>query len=229
VTFKYLSTVDERAPTGNGASGIREPFIRHARDGTTLQCFYSSENADDDQDSLMRTSTDGCETWSAPQTISGEGVTARDGMLGVAPINNDDDLIAVFETTEHGRFTISSVKSRDDGRTWSERTDIYVPANGKEAGAPQVVNVWGTLVASFMTNEDGPDRPGVIDGSTKILTSTDGGSTWGNKFTVFPPDANCPGVALLDQYHLNVMAGLSEEGAVSQTIELTCGENCPSD
>lgn len=42
-SFKYLSTVEEHAPVPNTASGLWEPFLRLARDGT-LQCYYSAEN-----------------------------------------------------------------------------------------------------------------------------------------------------------------------------------------
>jgi hypothetical protein len=39
--------------------------------------------------------------------------------------------------------------------TWGNRFNLYTPWKGT-AGAPQVYNVWGTLVASFMTDEDHP-------------------------------------------------------------------------
>lgn len=117
MTFKYLATVDQRA--ANGVNGLWEPFIRYAHDGTTLQCYYSSENNKDDQDSMMKTSTDGGATWSAAKTISGADTLSRDGMLGVAPIDNNGALIAVFENTETGIFTVDSVTSTDDGATVS--------------------------------------------------------------------------------------------------------------
>ncbi len=69
----------------------------------------------------MRTSTDDGVTWSAPKTISGQDRTARDGMLGVAPLDDAQGLIAVFESTEDGRFVVDSVRSSDDGKTWGDR------------------------------------------------------------------------------------------------------------
>lgn len=90
-SFKYLSTVDERAP--NGANGLWEPYLRLARDGT-LQCYYSSENNGDDQDNLMKYSRDGGQTWSGPITVSGGNTRfSRDGMVGVAPIDNNGNLM----------------------------------------------------------------------------------------------------------------------------------------
>ncbi|KAF2704071.1 glycoside hydrolase family 93 protein [Pleomassaria siparia CBS 279.74] len=219
VNFKYLCTVDERAPSG--VNGLWEPFIRYARDGT-LQIFYSSENSAADQDSIMRTSGDGGQTWSGPKTISGAGLEARDGMLGIAPTDNNGALIAVFETTDGGRFVVDSVTSPDDGATWGNRQRVYTPTGPptKGAGAPQVWNVWGTLVVSFMTDEDRDSTTGYANCATKIMTSTDGGNTWGNKFTVFDDQANWPGMALLDPTHLLVMAGINGQGATSQNIQL---------
>jgi hypothetical protein len=60
----------------------------------------------------------------------------------------------VFENTESpSGFTVDSVLSSDDGLTWHSRSRLYTPTKGN-AGAPDVVNVWGILVVSFMTNED---------------------------------------------------------------------------
>jgi len=112
----------------------------------------------------MRTSTDGGATWSDRNTISGRTFTARDGMLGIALLDNESALIAIFETTEYGRVVF-----HDGGSTWGERADVYVPADGKEAGAPPIVNVGGTLVASFMTNDDGPDRPDSQTQTVRII------------------------------------------------------------
>lgn len=220
VNFKYLTTVDERVPSG--VNGLWEPFIRYAHDGTMLQIFYSAENSGGDQDSIMRTSTDGGQTWSAPKTISGADREARDGMIGVAPIDNDGALIAVFETTDGGRFVVDSVTSPDDGATWGNRQRVFTPEGPatKAAGAPQVWNVWGTLVVSFMTDEDRESDSGYANCATKIMTSTDGGKTWGNKFTVFEDQANWPGMALLDPNHLLVMAGVNGKGALSQNVVL---------
>lgn len=50
--------------------------------------------------------------------MSASGNKVRDGMPGVAEID-DERLIAVFETNAHGgRFVVSSVTSDDDGVTW---------------------------------------------------------------------------------------------------------------
>ena len=75
-TWKYLSTPSSDPGPVNGNW---EPFLRNAQDGS-LQLYYSRENSAADQDTLERFSSDGGKTWTNPKTISGAGITARDGM-----------------------------------------------------------------------------------------------------------------------------------------------------
>lgn len=89
-TFKYLSTVEEKVP--NGVSGLWEPYLRIAKDGT-IQCYYSAENAANDQDNFMKYSKDGGQTWSKWIAVSGGDRISRDGMTGVAPIDNNGNLM----------------------------------------------------------------------------------------------------------------------------------------
>jgi hypothetical protein len=82
--------------------------MRVALDGS-LQLYYSRELHGNDQDSIQRISYDEGVSWSTERTISGAGLEARDGMLGLAPY--DGKLFAVFETNEHGPMAIKSVES----------------------------------------------------------------------------------------------------------------------
>ncbi|MCJ1443640.1 MAG: hypothetical protein MMC23_004139 [Stictis urceolatum] len=211
VTWSFLSTPasDPGPVTGNW-----EPFLRLAADGT-LQLYYSRENNANDQDSLMRTSTDGGSTWSTSQIISGADLTSsRDGMLGVATVSGST-ILAVFETeTNGGQFTIGSVLSNDDGATWGTRRSVYVPAPGARANAPQLVNVGGTLVVSFQTDEDTPGG----DFAGKVLTSDDGGGSWGKKLTFSAESSMWPGLIELDDSTLIGMA--DHGGAKAQKITL---------
>ena len=75
-TWNYLSTP---ASDPGPVNGNWEPFLRNAQDGS-LQLYYSRENSAADQDTLERFSNDGGKTWTSAQTISGAGITARDGM-----------------------------------------------------------------------------------------------------------------------------------------------------
>ncbi|KAF2099527.1 hypothetical protein NA57DRAFT_75027 [Rhizodiscina lignyota] len=213
----WLFLADAATKPG-GTIGIWEPFLRNAQDGS-LQLYYSEENSADDQDSKMRTSTDGGTTWSDAQTISGTDITARDGMLGVATIQGSS-LIAVFESEQGGLFTVKSITSTDDGQTWGNRQTVYTPTGtDNNAGAPQIVNVGGTLCVSFMTDEDTQEHNWINGAGAKLITSGDSGSSWGNKIEVFDPQANWPGLLTLDDSSFLYMVDFG--GAKSQKIVLS--------
>ncbi|KAI8951942.1 glycoside hydrolase family 93 protein [Xylaria longipes] len=216
VSFKYLSTVAERA--ASGVNGLWEPFLRVAKDGS-LQCYYSGENSATDQDGFMRQSTDGGVTWSSPITISGSGVTSRDGMIGVANIDGNGNLMAVFENTESGGFSIDYVLSHDDGKSWGERGRLYTAANGGQAIAPQICNVGGTLVASFMTDES-VGATGADGAQMKVITSTTGGKTWGAGVVTGEVASHWPGLFARDSTHFLALYSKDGLGAVSQLYQL---------
>ena len=73
--------------------------------------------------------------------------------VAVAPGGNSDDLIAVFESYDSlvtKLFTIRAVSSSDDGATWGNRRLVYAATGANNnAGAPQIINVGGTLVVSL--------------------------------------------------------------------------------
>jgi hypothetical protein len=167
----------------------------------------------------MRVSHDGGATWTGPTTISGaELPAARDGMTGVATVSKSS-LIAVFESEQNGLFTVNAISSADDGKTWGGRRRVYTPTGtSNNAGAPQVVNVGGRLVVSFMTDEDTSLHTWVTGADAKIITSTDG-VNWGNKLTVFGVQSNWPGMITLDSSNLLVLA--DHNGAKSQHVSLS--------
>lgn len=210
-TWSYLSTP---ASDPGPVNGNWEPFLRLAQDGS-LQLYYSRETSSIDQDSLMRTSTDGGATWSTATTISGaEFTNVRDGMLGVAAVSASN-LIAVFESEQNGGpFSIHSITSADDGKTWGNRQTVYTPTgSGTNAQAPQVISVGGTLVVSFQTDEDSPGSD-----VTKVVTSGDGGVTWGHKLTFSPAVSQWAGLMTLDASSFLALAAHS--GAMVQKVSL---------
>ncbi|KAJ9139363.1 Glycoside hydrolase family 93 protein [Pleurostoma richardsiae] len=219
VSFKYLSTVEEHVLSG--VNGLWEPYLRLARDGT-LQGYYSAENSAADQDNFMKYSTDGGATWSAWIAVSGGDRSSRDGMTGVAPSDNDGNLLCVFENTENGYFTVDYVLSHDDGYSWGERARLYTPCgadSGKIAGARQVYNVWGTLVASFMTNDDVSLVNNYDGAQMKVVTSVDGAKTW-SASVVMGESAHWPGLFNRDPTHFLVLYSSDDLGAVSQLYQL---------
>lgn len=205
-TWTYLS---QPASESDIVNGIWEPFLRNAQDGS-LQIYYSRENAANDQDTLERVSVDKGQTWSDASTISGVAITARDGMTGVATITGSS-LIAVFESGADGVFTINSITSNDDGITWGNRQRVYTSPMTRNAAAPQVINVGGTLVVSFITDEDAgnPDvkevNTSAENTSAKIVISEDQGATWGQKITIGEEPSFWPGLVDLDDKNFLMM------------------------
>lgn len=204
-SWAFLSNIDTRAANNGSANlnGLWEPFLRVAADGTTLQAYYSAENDAGDQDSLMRESSDGGRTWGFRRIVSGaDRVRSRDGMTGVAKLGDGGDdgdkkgLILFFETTESGRFDTRRVLSPDDGQTWpvETRERVYDPLDEeRQASAPAgVINVGGTLVAGFMTNE-GTNSSGTVPGDFKVVSSVDDGETW-SKSVLIAREAIWPGL-----------------------------------
>ncbi|KAJ7708702.1 hypothetical protein B0H17DRAFT_1030599 [Mycena rosella] len=140
----------------------------------------------------MGTSTDNGATWSAATTVAGATTTGRDGMPACTTFTTPAGaarLLCVFETTEGTAplFTVKSVESSEDGRTFGSRAQVFVPGGSQNnAGAPFVVTTTaGTLVVSFMTDEDTTAHNWANDASMKIVTSlsTDP-PVWGHKTTV---------------------------------------------
>lgn len=127
----------------------------------------------------------------------------------------------VFENTEDGPFSIRYVLSYDDGMTWDEstRSILYDPSDAvSTAQAPSVVNVAGTLVASFMTNEDTPsDTDGDADGGTfkVIMASASTSLTWTGK-TSISDAAHWPGLHALDSSDFLALYGSDAVGVASR-------------
>lgn len=69
------------------------------------------------------------------------------------------------------------------------------------------------MVASFQSDEDSPGSP-----AAKVVTSTDGGATWGNKLTFSEATSQWAGLIALDD---NTLLGLAaHNGAQAQRIVL---------
>ena len=131
--------------------------------------------------------------------------------------------MAVFESESGGTFSIMSITSSDDGKTWGNRSTIYTPDSpNTSAGAPQIINVGGTLSVSFMTNEDSvlaaPSDGYTTNTTAKFITSGDGGLSWGNKITVGQVLSSWPGLYALEGASLLML--FDHGGAKAQTITL---------
>ncbi|KAI9811168.1 MAG: hypothetical protein M1827_005619 [Pycnora praestabilis] len=200
-------------------NGNWEPILRNADCGC-LQLYYSRENSAQDQDTLERESSDGGATWSTANTISGTDITSRDGMTGVATVSGST-VIAVFECEQNGLFVVDAITSTDDGVTWGDRRNVYTPTGtNNNAGSPQVINVGGTLVVSFMTDEDTQLHDWTSGANAKTVTSGDGGQTWGDKTIVGQQQANWPGLFDMGD-GTNFLALYDRNGVKVQPVSLS--------
>ncbi|KIM91249.1 glycoside hydrolase family 93 protein [Piloderma croceum F 1598] len=250
-SWTYLSQVDQRAAAGR--NGLWEPFNRVSA-GNTLQVYYASENSAVDQDILMRSSTDDGATWSDAYTVAGGTTTGRDGMPGCTSFSGTPyKVLCVFETTEGSgtSFTVKSVVSHDDGATWGERSQVYVPTgSGNNSGSPQVTTTsGGAFVTSFMTDEDTSlhewyiyitvyhlwsltNRGCIIinyyrpdrGANFKIITSLSSDpAVWGQKTTVSGVQSSWPGLLALTD---GTVLGCSDHGGVNcHSISFTSAQS----
>lgn len=111
--------------------------------------------------------------------------------------------------------------------TWdpSSRSVLYDPANSvSTAQAPSVINVGGTLVASFMTNEDTPsDTDGDANGGTfKVITAAASSSelVWGDA-TAVATQAHWPGLYTASDADFLALWGSGSGGVTSQEYSVS--------
>jgi hypothetical protein len=114
-------------------------------------------------------------------------------------------------------FSVYAVISRDDGYTWTDRRRVYTAnGHGKEAGAPQTANVGGTLVVSFMTNQDTP-TPRLDGGQMRVVTSVDSGQTWSpDAIVTGMTGSHWAGIFAMDSTTFLALYSRDGMGAVSQ-------------
>jgi hypothetical protein len=154
-TWSFLSQAFEKPVP----FGLWEPFLRLARDGAEVQLYFSQEMDADDQDTMVVRSMDGGRTWSEPLRVTGGGERFRDGMVGLAETECAPGvraLVMVLETTRKVGYSIEALVSFDQGGTFELRQVVYEPAEGRNAGAPQIAALDdGSVAIVFMTDEDG--------------------------------------------------------------------------
>lgn len=199
-TWTFLSQAAEKpAPFG-----LWEPFLRMAdtEDGE-VHMYFSQEMDTDDQDTMLVRSTDGGATWTATQRVTGEGEALRDGMVGVAAMKSCDEeleaLVLVMETTRLGTFSIEAVLSFDNAETFGSRQAVYVPKEGRNAGAPQITAFAdGTVAVVFMTDEDEDEDPTWPSGATIKaifgMLTPDGCLSWGEPRVIGERMSSWPGI-----------------------------------
>ncbi len=216
-TWHLLSTVD------HNSRGLWEPFLLPPADSTVV-AFYSSEAFAPQYSQIIaqRVSTDGGCTW-GQVTITSKNSQSRDGMPSVVKMTNGDWLCFFEATDEENPFVIKMVRSSNEGKTWENRQPVYQPKkSGKLASAP-----WGLLLrdqrlfCSFQTDEDQSDGLGAVD--MKVVMSTDGGKTWGNKNTVYSGPFGVWWNSLIQLTDGTVIAATSTNDSGRMAIKLIAG------
>lgn len=194
-TWAFLSQAVETIPA-KGGLGVWEPFFRTGADGK-IELTYSSDLSASNGEIFRTKSSDAGKTWSAGVNMQVHNdVTQqwRDGMSGIIAITDTMDnakcLVQVFQTdfrVQNGArlFSVAYAVSCDDGATWPDRCDVYVPKMGRNAGSPQIAIAAGSgIVVSFMTDEDSATVGWPAYSSIKIVT---GPALYNRKIQWGPP------------------------------------------
>jgi photosystem II stability/assembly factor-like uncharacterized protein len=88
---------------------------------------------------------------------------------------------------------------------WYYRHRLLTGKTERNAGAPAIALVGKTLVVSFMTDEERLEGMWHRNAYVKILTSDDGGATWGNKLIIADMPAAWAGLLVLNDTNFLVL------------------------
>ncbi|KEI37093.1 glycoside hydrolase family 93 protein [Mixia osmundae IAM 14324] len=141
-------------PKTERTGGLWEPFARLDRSGH-IQLYYADEQSPSMQTIVRKISRDHGKTWSAPIEIYRPLKDERMGMPSIAEVTlakGAKMLVMTIENMREGHFVIQTLRSTDDGQTWSDCQTIYSPADGHNAGAPFAL---GLPHGQFAESNDG--------------------------------------------------------------------------
>ncbi|KAI0121184.1 Sialidase [Xylariales sp. AK1849] len=214
--WTYLSQAAQHTPAANETFplGLWEPFMRMGSDGD-IQLTYSGELAANNQETFRVVSSDGGATWTDPVDLRVHNASEnlRDGMQGIVSVTDQSDgraaLVMVFETNPNTTFNVGYAVSYDDGASWGNRSVVYVPPSGRNAGSPQIVAISNNkLAVLFMTDESTDTQDWANVAQVKAVTSTGlnaGIVAWSDTPTlVSEEDSHWPGVLAMGDQILTV-------------------------
>lgn len=155
----FLSSLRLYAPGDYGSTNWRIPAILCLDDGTLLTVNdkrkYNESDLPEDIDIVYRRSTDGGNTWSAPQTlVEGTGVKHGYGDPALVQCENGDVLClfvggnGLWASTENDPISSYVCRSSDHGLTWSAPEDITAQLWGSQAVNPDCRNYKGSFFGS---------------------------------------------------------------------------------
>ncbi|KAI1080799.1 glycoside hydrolase family 93 protein [Whalleya microplaca] len=192
--WEFAGSVAEQAadPAKGGYNGLWEPFLRIGTDGA-IQATFSEELGEFNQETFRALSDNEGQSWTQPVNLKlhADNQEFRDGMQGIVSVKDaatgQDALVMVFEVKEQDNefFYLGTVVSYDDGSSWGQRKQIYVPPQSN-AGSPQIIGLDGNLAVVFMTDEDIPvgQKNWPNKASVKMIFSSElrnGDATWTTK------------------------------------------------
>ncbi|KAG6358967.1 hypothetical protein INS49_012487 [Diaporthe citri] len=126
----------------------------------------------------------------------------------------------------NAQFSIHYATSNHNGPTYPTRGELYQPPAGRGAAFPQIANVGGILVASYMSDVNGPNL-NLEDGADFLVgTSTDDSFTWSDP-TLIGSGTHRPGLLALDSttflalWTSDDLAGLLGIPLLEHTVQIT--------
>jgi len=139
----------------SGPTGVWEPFLFNNQDGNLTVAYSAELTNGGEQDIVFQRSPDGGASWT-PVMSRIHAAGCRNGMPGVTRAA-DGTLFVIFEqlTFATNQFTVQSMRSFDDGLTWTQAATVYAPPQPYDAGSPQIIlcPVIARLQAVYMTNQ----------------------------------------------------------------------------
>jgi len=138
---------------------------------------------------LLSTTTDAGRTWSSPRAIATVAGTPVGNIVAAVPDGTLVDVFVRAPASPQGRAEVMSLRSTDDGATWSEPATIATLAGANVIGAqPPGVRGGGGLPSVAVDPGSGTIRlawadPSAHPASISLAASIDGGASW----SVVPP------------------------------------------
>ncbi len=170
-SWHFHSVIDENTEPTGVFKGLWEPCLGEI--GGKLVCVFANDSTAVTTQQNIESLTWNGRAWTGRNILSnGEKHDSRDGMPVWIPLRGGG-FVCVIESTKYRNlgypFMIQMLFS-EDGLTWSEPKDIYVPkTKGSKAAAPWIVQTDdGRLVLSFQTDEDKEEKGDAVSVSKLI-------------------------------------------------------------
>jgi len=148
---------DVDVSSGATAQNMLHPLLRVSSKGR-IQAYYSKQKSRGGPLSIvMKSSSDDGKTWANELTVATRAIgnASYPAVIGL----RDGSILVVFDTPRvdgDTRLVLRSTQSDNDGLTWSNTKDVYVPTNGlRSAKSPQAAIMEdGRPMIFFMSDED---------------------------------------------------------------------------